>query len=79
MRMKKKVCIDVPFGVFIPTHQDPCPRLGGREISATCPRFARRGNGVCGLAPISVRSGETIMTHTQVQTVVDCMASSVNI
>ena len=31
------------------------------------------------LVPISVRSGETIMTHAQVQTVVDCMASSVNI
>ena len=68
-----------PLEVFIPTHQDPCLKLGGREISATCPRFARRGNGVCDLALISVRGGETIMTHAQVQTVVDCMASSVNI
>ena len=79
MRMGKRACIGVPFGVFISPRQDSCPSLGGREISATCPRFARRGNGVCGLAPISVRSGETIMTHAQVQTVVDCMASFVNI
>ena len=79
MRMRKKFDPDVPFG-YLSSHvkirarnwgntRSP-PRAHDLHVVATV--FAA-------LAPISVRSGETIMTHAQVQTVVDCMTSSANI
>ena len=79
MRMKKKGIICVPVGYL-----SPCAKIRARDWGDA--RFPPRAHDLhvvatvsAVLAPISVRSGETIMTHAQVQTVVDCMASSVNI
>ena len=79
MRMGKKTNLGVPFGYLTPH-----AKIRARDWRDA--RFPPRAHDLhvvatvsAALAPILVRNGEIIMTHAQVQTVVDCMTSSVNI
>lgn len=79
MRMGEEARSRGALRVFISTRQDSCARLGDARSPPRAHDLHVVATVSAAFSPILVRSGEIIMTHAQVQTVVDCMTSSVNI
>ena len=79
MRMGKKKNLGVPFGYLTPRAKIRARDWGDARFPPRAHDLHVVATVSAALAPILVHSGEIIMTHAQVQTIVDCMTSSVNI